>query len=69
VEGNGYAQATELLPTDWLTTLRALEGSTWAREAFGAEFLGVYLAVKRAEYRQFMGEVGEQDWRWYLHQA
>ncbi|MBI6633523.1 hypothetical protein YA0871_12700 [Pseudomonas paralactis] len=26
-------------------------------------------AVKRAEYRQFMGEVGEQDWRWYLHQA
>ena len=69
VEGNGYAQATKLLPTDWLTTLRSLEGSSWAREAFGREFLGVYLAVKRAEYRQFMGEVGEQDWRWYLHQA
>ncbi|MBC3365652.1 glutamine synthetase family protein [Pseudomonas sp. SWRI154] len=69
VEGNGYAQATELLPTDWLTTLRALEDSTWAREALGDEFLGVYLAVKRAEYRQFMGEVGEQDWRWYLNQA
>jgi glutamine synthetase len=69
VEGNGYAQAAKLLPTDWLTTLRSLEGSSWAREAFGGEFLGVYLAVKRAEYRQFMGEVGEQDWRWYLHQA
>ncbi|MDO7899752.1 glutamine synthetase family protein [Pseudomonas citrulli] len=69
VEGNGYAQASALLPTDWLTTLCALEASTWAREAFGAEFLGVYLAVKRAEYRQFMGEVGEQDWRWYLHHA
>jgi glutamine synthetase len=69
VEGNGYAQATKLLPTDWLTTLRSLEGSSWAREAFGDKFLGVYLAVKRAEYRQFMGEVGEQDWRWYLHQA
>ena len=69
VEGNGYAQATELLPTDWLTALNALEASPWAREAFGGEFLGVYLAVKRAEYRQFMGEVGEQDWRWYLHQA
>ncbi|WP_095107218.1 glutamine synthetase family protein [Pseudomonas sp. Irchel 3E20] len=69
VEGNGYAQAKELLPTDWLTTLRALEGSAWAREALGAEFLRVYLAVKRAEYRQFMGQVGEQDWRWYLHQA
>ena len=58
-----------MLPTDWLTTLRALEGSAWAKEAFGPEFLKVYLAVKNAEYRQFMGEVGEQDWRWYLQQA
>ncbi|MFZ6045454.1 glutamine synthetase family protein [Pseudomonas sp. CR3202] len=69
VEGNGYAQAKELLPTDWLTSLRALEQSSWARDAFGTAFLGVYLAVKRAEYRQFMAEVGEQDWRWYLTQA
>ncbi|MHA6196674.1 glutamine synthetase family protein [Pseudomonas wadenswilerensis] len=69
VEGNGYAQATERLPTDWLTSLQALERSAWARDALGAGFLGVYLAVKRAEYRQFMAEVGEQDWRWYLTQA
>ena len=69
VEGNGYAQATRLLPTDWLTSLTALEQSAWARDALGTEFLGVYLAVKRAEYRQFMAEVGEQDWRWYLTQA
>ncbi|MCW1245413.1 glutamine synthetase family protein [Pseudomonas sp. SAICEU22] len=69
VQGNGYAQATEWLPTDWLTALCTVEASAWAREAFGSEFLGVYLAVKRAEYRQFMGEVGEQDWRWYLNQA
>ena len=27
------------------------------------------LAIKQEEYRQFMGEVGEQDWRWYLNQA
>ena len=47
----------------------ALEQSAWARDALGSEFLGVYLAVKRAEYRQFMAEVGEQDWRWYLTQA
>ncbi|MCR3765734.1 glutamine synthetase family protein [Pseudomonas aeruginosa] len=69
VEGNGYAQAGKRLPTDWLTALDALQGSEWARQAFGEPFLGVYLAVKRAEYRQFMGEVGEQDWRWYLTQA
>ncbi|SFQ01568.1 glutamine synthetase family protein [Pseudomonas borbori] len=69
IEGNGYAQAKELLPTDWLTSIQALEHSTWAREALGPEFLKVYLAIKRAEYRQFMAEVGEQDWRWYLSQA
>jgi len=69
VEGNGYAQATEHLPTDWLTALDALQHSSWAREALGEDFLGVYLKVKRAEYRQFMAEVSEQDWRWYLHQA
>ena len=68
-KGNGYAQATEVLPTDWLTTLRALEKSAWARDALGEDFLRVFLAVKNAEYRQFMGEVGEQDWRWYLQQA
>jgi glutamine synthetase len=69
IEGNGYAQATEFLPTDWLTALRALEHSSWAHEALGEDFLKVFLAIKQAEYRQFMGEVGEQDWRWYLTQA
>ncbi|XXF09936.1 glutamine synthetase [Pseudomonas sp. D2-3] len=67
--GNGYEQATEFLPTDWLTALRALEGSAWAREALGEELLKVFLAIKKTEYRQFMAEVGEQDWRWYLNHA
>ncbi|WP_017901818.1 glutamine synthetase family protein [Pseudomonas asplenii] len=69
IVGNGYEQATEFLPTDWLTALRALEASAWAREALGEAFLKVFLAIKQAEYRQFMAEVGEQDWRWYLHHA
>lgn len=69
IEGNGYEQAREVLPTDWLTALRTLERSAWAREALGADFHRVYLAIKREEYRQFMGEVGEQDWRWYLGHA
>ncbi len=69
ITGNGYAQATQALPSDWLTALRALEGSAWAREALGEDFLKIYLAIKQAEYRAFMGEVGEQDWRWYLNQA
>ena len=69
LEGNGYQQARETLPTDWLTALRSLERSAWAREALGEDFHRVYLAIKQEEYRQFMGEVGEQDWRWYLGHA
>ncbi|WP_137817490.1 glutamine synthetase family protein [Pseudomonas sp. 2FG] len=69
ISGNGYAQATEFLPTDWLTALCALEQSEWAKAQFGEEFLKVFLAIKHREYREFMGEVGEQDWRWYLTQA
>ena len=71
VVGNGYAQArdADVLPTNWLDALSALDESQWARDALGADFLKVYLAIKQAEYRQFMAEVGEQDWRWYLNQA
>lgn len=69
IEGNGYEQARETLPTDWLTALRSLERSAWAREALGEDFHRVYLAIKQEEYRQLMGEVGEQDWRWYLGHA
>ncbi|WP_462380410.1 glutamine synthetase family protein [Pseudomonas sp. Marseille-QA0892] len=69
VQGNGYAQPGDALPTDWLTALSALDQSSWAREALGERFIEVYLAIKRAEYRQFMSEVGEQDWRWYLPNA
>ncbi len=69
IVGNGYEQVRETLPTDWLTALRSLEASPWARDAFGEDFLKVFLAIKWAEYRKFMGEVGEQDWRWYLNHA
>ncbi|KTT58755.1 glutamine synthetase [Pseudomonas oryzihabitans] len=69
IVGNGYAQATEYLPTDWFSALQALERSAWVREALGERFVEVYLAIKREEYRQFMAEVGEQDWRWYLTHA
>lgn len=41
----------------------------WAHEALGADYLHVYLAIKQTEYRQFMAEVGEQDWRWYFGTA
>lgn len=67
--GNGYEQSRETLPTDWLTALRTLEQSSWAKQALGEDFLKIFLAIKWEEFRQFVGEVGEQDWRWYLTHA
>lgn len=67
VTGNGYAQVTETLPGDWLTTLDAAAQSDWLTEQMGDAFMKVYLAVKRAEYQQFMSQVSEQDWRWYRY--
>lgn len=69
IQGNGYAQVKEFLPTDWHTALLALEQSSWAKGVLGEDFLKVFLAIKRHEYQTFMGEVGEQDWRWYLTHA
>ncbi len=59
VEGDGYEQATDFLPADWLTALHALHRSTWAREALGAEFLNLFLAIKWREFRQLNAEVAE----------
>ncbi|WP_236207661.1 glutamine synthetase family protein [Pseudomonas tohonis] len=69
ITGNGYEQARETLATDWLTALRTLERSAWAKEALGEGFLDIFLAIKWEEFRQFVSEVGEQDWRWYLTHA
>ena len=47
IVGNGYEQATEFLPTDWLTALRALEGSTWARQALAVSYTHLTLPTNR----------------------
>src|SRR5690606_38742381 len=59
--GTGDEQARDSRPTDCLTALRSLQISGWARGALGEDVLNVVLAIKWAEYRQVMGEVGEQD--------
>lgn len=68
ITGNGYAchpGVAERLAD------RAARAGGLGLGARGARrgFPKIYLAIKQAEYRAFMGEVGEQDWRWYLNQA
>jgi glutamine synthetase len=67
VEGNGYAHAGERsLPGSWREALAAAESSQFLRDTLGAEFMQVFLAIKRQECARFAAEVSELDYAWYL---
>ena len=67
VTGNGYAApASEALPMDWRGAIETAAGSDFLAEALGPRMRDVFVALKRAEYRRFMAEVTEQDYRLYL---
>jgi glutamine synthetase len=67
VAGNGYAQPGErTLPGSWREALAAAESSPFLREALGAEFMKVFLAIKHQECARFSAEVSELDYAWYL---
>ncbi len=67
VEGNGYADAGDaVLPGSWRRALMIAERSPFLREALGAEFLKIFLAIKNQECARFSAEVSELDYAWYL---
>jgi glutamine synthetase len=67
IEGNGYEQARAGdLPTQWPAALERAAGSQFLADALGAEFLEVFLAVKRRECEKFGALVTDRDYEWYL---
>jgi len=67
VVGNGYEQASRGdLPTDWRAALERAATSEFLARTLGAEFLGVFLALKRREYEKFGALVSDRDYEWYL---
>ena len=67
VEGNGYEQAGErTLPGSWRRAIMAAERSQFLRDALGAEFMKIFLAIKLQECTRFSAEVSELDYAWYL---
>jgi len=70
VEGNGYEQARAgELPTQWPAALERAANSEFLADALGAEFLEVFLAVKRRECEKFGALVTDRDYEWYLDTA
>jgi glutamine synthetase len=67
VEGNGYAQTGgRTLPGSWREALAAAESSLFLQDTLGAEFMKIFLAIKRQECARFSAEVSELDYAWYL---
>jgi len=70
IEGNGYEQARPgELPTHWPAALERAARSEFLADALGAEFLEVFLAVKRRECEKFGALVTDRDYEWYLDTA
>jgi glutamine synthetase len=67
VEGNGYAQGPAGdLPLQWSAALERAARSEFLADALGAEFLDVFLALKRRESGKFAALVSDRDYEWYL---
>ena len=69
VHGNGYAAAAPALRADWAHAIDAFAASAHVAASFGELAQRTLAAVKRHELAQWQGEVGAQDWRWYLARA
>jgi glutamine synthetase len=67
IEGNGYAEPGDaVLPGSWRRALMLAERSPFLRDALGAGFVKIFLAIKNQECARFSAEVSELDYAWYL---
>jgi glutamine synthetase len=70
VSGNGYAQGgPRELPETWQEAIERAAGSHFLRDALGARFLDIFLAIKRQECARFSAAVTELDYTWYLRSS
>lgn len=70
VTGNGYELPTDpTLPLNWHAALDRCEASALLNGYLGADFVRVFMAVKRAECERFNSEPTELDYAWYLRLA
>lgn len=63
---NPYAGEAPRLPRSLIAAIEAWEASDFARDAFGAEFLGYLARIKRAEWERYLLTVSEWEEREYF---
>jgi glutamine synthetase len=60
-EGHKAPEGTKVLPLNLLDALRAFEGSSFMREALGAEFATAYAKLKKAEWNDYTRHLTEWE--------
>ena len=65
-EGNACETVDPDLPLDVPSSLNRLEVAKVLGSYLGSEYLDVYAATKRNEYRDFMNEISLREYAWYL---
>jgi glutamine synthetase len=75
VSGNGYlavadpadpaAESQAALPLTWQEAIERASRSAFLADALGADFLRIFLAIKRQECARYAAEVTELDRAWY----
>jgi len=66
--GNGYDQAYSL-PRSMEAALQKMQGSTFARQALGDDFVTGYCAVKALEFDSYQSEISAWERRYLLPQV
>ena len=66
VEGNGYEQPADPMPTNWFAALAQFRKSDFISEYFGARFVDVFATLKEIEADRFFAEPQPLDFEFYL---
>ncbi len=69
ITGNAYKTVPATLTSSWHGALAELEASEILADYLGDEFIGVYLALKRAEREKFQATITALEYAWYLEKV
>lgn len=64
--GNVGNEVDETLPQELSRALDALESAPVLRSYLGGAYIDIYVALKRAELKKFMGLISPTEYAWYL---
>jgi glutamine synthetase len=66
VEGNGYEQPADPMPTNWFAALEKFKNSDFVAEYFGKTFVDIFATIKEIEADRFFAEPQPLDFEFYL---